>query len=154
LEPEAAAAIEQHVAACENCCHLMEDPPADSFVGRLRDAERAPLGTTLDVSGGTVTDVAGVPAGVARPPRCPGLGPVGQGGMGAVYKAEHRRMERLVALKVINPGLVAKPAAVERFQQEVRAAAKLHHPNIVTAHDADQAGGLHFLVMEYVAGRS
>src|SRR5262249_33562700 len=75
-------------------------------------------------------------------------------GMGAVYRAEHLRMERLVALKVINPGLLRHPATVQRFHQEVRAAARLQHANIVTAHDADQAGGLHFLVMEYVDGIS
>ena len=63
-------------------------------------------------------------------------------------------MERPVALKVIHPGLMRNPAAVQRFHQEVRAAARLHHPNIVTAYDADQAGGLHFLVMEYVEGTS
>ncbi|HKB41714.1 MAG TPA: serine/threonine-protein kinase, partial [Gemmataceae bacterium] len=61
-------------------------------------------------------------------------------------------MGRLVALKVINPRLVASPQAVERFRREVRAAARLAHPNIVAAYDADQAGGTHFLVMEYVEG--
>jgi uncharacterized protein (TIGR03067 family) len=74
--------------------------------------------------------------------------------MGAVYKAEHQIMKRPVALKVINQELVARPAAVERFHREVLAAARLAHPNIVTAFDADQAGGTHFLVMEYVDGVS
>jgi hypothetical protein len=154
LPPEAAAAVERHVAECDSCCRQIEEAPADSFVGQLRDADRAALGTTADAAGGTVTEVTGVPPELADHPRYRLLGLIGQGGMGAVYKAEHRRMQRLVALKIINPGLMAKPATVERFQQEVRAAAKLHHPNIVTAHDADQAGGLHFLVMEYVEGRS
>jgi WD40 repeat protein len=154
LPPDVAAAIEQHVADCDNCCRRIEETPADSFVGHLRDAERAALGTTADAGGGTVTEVTGIPPELADHPRYRVLGLIGQGGMGAVYRAEHRRMQRLVALKVINPGLMAKPATVDRFQQEVRAAARLHHPNIVTAHDADQAGGLHFLVMEYVEGRS
>ncbi len=74
------------------------------------------------------------------------------GGMGAVYKAEHRMMERLVALKVISRSFTANPQAVERFRREVKAAAKLSHANIVTAHDAEQAGDLHFLVMEFVDG--
>ena len=52
----------------------------------------------------------------------------------------------------VNASLTGNPLAVERFHLEVRAAARLSHPNIVTAHDADQAGGLHFLVMEYVEG--
>jgi serine/threonine protein kinase len=61
-------------------------------------------------------------------------------------------MERIVALKVINRSLIEQPAAVQRFRREVRAAAKLIHPNIVTAYDAEQAGDSHFLVMEYVEG--
>src|SRR5260370_101084 len=63
-------------------------------------------------------------------------------------------MQRVVALKVINPGVVVRAAGVQRFQQEARAAARLDHPNIVRAHDADEAGALHFLVMEYVEGTS
>jgi formylglycine-generating enzyme required for sulfatase activity/serine/threonine protein kinase len=80
------------------------------------------------------------------------LDKLGQGGMGMVLKAEHRRMERLVALKVLSPAVTKSPEAVARFQREVKAAAKLNHPNIVTAYDADEAGGTHFLVMEYVEG--
>src|SRR5262245_57290615 len=72
--------------------------------------------------------------------------------MGSVFLAEHKLMERLVALKVIHWHLVDRPEAVERFRQEVQAAARLSHPNIVTAYDADQAGNVHFLVMEYVEG--
>jgi putative intracellular protease/amidase len=72
--------------------------------------------------------------------------------MGVVYQAEHRLMGRTVALKVLGPELVNHPTAVERFRREVRAAARLAHPNIVAAYDADQAGDLHFLVMEFIAG--
>ena len=95
-----------------------------------------------------------IPAELRDHPRYRMLGLLGQGGMGAVYKAEHVRMGRVVALKVISPALVGSDAAVRRFHQEVQAAARLHHPNIVTAHDADQAGGLHFLVMEFLDGES
>ena len=80
------------------------------------------------------------------------LDKLGQGGMGLVLKAEHRRMERLVALKVLSPKVVRTPEALQRFQREVKAAARLAHPNIVMAFDADEAGGTHFLVMEYVEG--
>lgn len=78
---------------------------------------------------------------------------LGQGGMGMVLKAEHRRMKRLVALKILSPAVVKSDEAVKRFQREVEAAAKLIHPNIVTAFDADEANGTHFLVMEFVPGR-
>jgi serine/threonine protein kinase len=80
------------------------------------------------------------------------LEPLGQGGMGRVYKARHSLMNRVVALKVIGAELLENPEAVERFHREIRAAAQLSHPNIITAHDAGQAGDTHFLVMEFVEG--
>ncbi len=80
------------------------------------------------------------------------LDKLGQGGMGVVLKAEHRRMKRIVALKVISPAAVKTPDAVKRFHREVEAAAKLTHPNLVIAFDADEANGAHFLVMEYIDG--
>jgi serine/threonine-protein kinase len=80
------------------------------------------------------------------------LDKLGQGGMGMVLKAEHKRMGRVVALKVMSAAGMKNPDAVRRFQREVQAAAKLTHPNIVRAFDADEAAGQHFLVMEYVEG--
>ena len=77
---------------------------------------------------------------------------IGAGGMGEVYKAEHRHMERVVAVKMLHAQLLDSPQAIERFRREVRAAAKLSHPNIVTAHDAGEVQGAHFLAMEYVDG--
>lgn len=77
---------------------------------------------------------------------------LGEGGMGTVYLAEHLIMRRLVALKVIRSDLVSSPRFIERFDREVRAAAKLSDPNIVAAYDAEQVGGSHVLVMEYVEG--
>ena len=67
------------------------------------------------------------------------LDELGQGGMGLVFKAQHRRMKRVVALKVLAPHVTRSPEAVRRFQREMEAAAHLSHPNIVTAHDADEA---------------
>lgn len=78
---------------------------------------------------------------------------IGAGGMGQVYKARHRRMGRLVALKVLPAKALHSPDSLKRFQREARAAARLVHPNIVMAFDADQSGTSHFLVLEYVAGR-
>jgi serine/threonine protein kinase len=77
---------------------------------------------------------------------------IGAGGMGQVFKAQHRRMDRVVALKVLPPNVSKDKARVARFEREVKVASKLIHPNIVTAFDADQAGKVHFLVMEYVEG--
>ncbi len=77
---------------------------------------------------------------------------VGEGGMGIVFKARNWKLGRVVALKIIRKEKLDKPDAVRRFQREVRAAAVLSHPNIVHAHDADQIGGTHILVMEYIDG--
>ncbi len=77
---------------------------------------------------------------------------LGKGGMGVVYKAEHKRMRRRVALKVLSQQATKSPEAVKRFHREVEAAAKLNHPHIVAAYDADESHGTHFLVMEYVEG--
>jgi serine/threonine protein kinase len=79
---------------------------------------------------------------------------LGQGGMGMVLKARHKRMDRVVALKILSAKALQSPDAVKRFGREVQAAAKLHHPNIVTAFDADEALGTHFLVMEFVEGKN
>jgi serine/threonine protein kinase len=78
---------------------------------------------------------------------------IGAGGMGQVFKAVHRRMERVVAIKMLPPATTKDPLALARFQREVKAAAKLSHSNIVAAYDADEANGAHFLVMEFVDGK-
>lgn len=78
---------------------------------------------------------------------------LGQGSMGRVYRAEHEGLGRPCALKIVNPGLVAKqPKALERFWAEARAAAGLIHPNIVTVHNIGSDRGYHFIEMEYVPG--
>jgi serine/threonine-protein kinase len=77
---------------------------------------------------------------------------IGEGGMGQVFKARHRHMNRLVALKLIRKERLSNPAAVRRFFQEVQAAAHLSHPNIVIAFDAGLAGQTPFFAMEYVEG--
>ncbi|MBS0209702.1 MAG: protein kinase [Planctomycetes bacterium] len=80
------------------------------------------------------------------------LDKIGAGGMGQVFKAQHRRMKRTVALKILPTEATKSPGVVKRFYQEVELAARLSHPNIVTAFDASEAHGLHYLVMEFVDG--
>ncbi len=77
---------------------------------------------------------------------------IGSGGMGQVFKARHRRMDRIVAIKLLPPALTKDQDAIARFGREVKAAAKISHPNIVAAFDADCADKVHFLVMEFVEG--
>ena len=77
---------------------------------------------------------------------------IGEGGMGEVFVAEHRRMKRPVVVKILPQHAVQCEQSLRRFQREVEAAAQLHHPHIVTAYDADEEDGIHFLVMEFVDG--
>ena len=77
---------------------------------------------------------------------------IGQGGMGAVYQARQKQLDRIVALKILPPGIGPDAAFAERFGREARALARLNHPGIVTIHDFGQADGLYYLVMEYVDG--
>lgn len=77
---------------------------------------------------------------------------IGVGGMGAVYRARQPRLDRLVALKILPEALAHDPAFAERFQRDGRVLARLNHPNIVSVHDFGEAGGLFYLMMEYVDG--
>ncbi|MFO7900881.1 MAG: DUF2341 domain-containing protein [Planctomycetota bacterium] len=79
---------------------------------------------------------------------------IGEGGMGAVYKAIQLSMDRPVALKVLPQRLARNAQYVERFVREARAAARLNHPNIVQVYDAGEASGHYFIAMEFVDGRS
>jgi serine/threonine protein kinase len=77
---------------------------------------------------------------------------LGEGGMGTVYKAQHRRLKRIVALKVLSATLTKDDDQVKRFHREVEAAARLNHAHIVAAYDANEQDGVHYLVMEFVDG--
>ncbi|HEY7157135.1 MAG TPA: serine/threonine-protein kinase [Gemmataceae bacterium] len=154
LKDEELAAIEAHVACCDSCCERLRNLPTDKLVQLVRGAEDRSLAEgALSPTRDKVSVPRGIPEWLAAHPRYEVEGPLGAGGMGDVFKARHRLMQRTVALKVISPKLMHRAAAVERFQREVRAA-QLSHPNIVTAFDAEQAGGNHFLVMEFIEGTS
>src|SRR5947209_1071145 len=182
LGPGEMAEVERHVAGCDACNAVLESLPDDSLVSLLKDGptladaaaggETLPAGPGQPVDAGATSefsvdagadpgamaagqsDTVAVPGPLREHARYHVEGLLGAGGMGAVYRARHRMMDRPVALKVINRQLVDRPGMVERFHREVRAAARLSHPNIVTAHDAEQAGDSHFLVMEFVEGTS
>lgn len=79
---------------------------------------------------------------------------IGEGGMGVVYKARDTRLDRLVAIKILPRDKVSDPARRRRFIQEAKAASALNHPNIVTIHEVAAAAGVHFIVMEFVEGRT
>jgi serine/threonine protein kinase/sugar lactone lactonase YvrE len=81
-------------------------------------------------------------------------GELGRGGMGTVYQARDQHLDRLVALKVLLPETVNNPDRRRRFVQEAKAASALNHPNIVHIYDIDEAEGVLFIAMEYVAGKT
>jgi serine/threonine protein kinase len=159
--------VQTHLANCETCRALADSLNPDALLSLLHAPTATPAPTAADGSPASPAEAEtlspetaplpvdpGIPPELADHPRYRVLELLGSGGMGRVYKAEHRIMERFVALKVINRNLVENPAAIERFRREVRTAARLIHPNIVTAFDAEQVGDCHFLVMEYVEGQS
>jgi len=80
------------------------------------------------------------------------LGVLGQGGMGAVYKARDRELDRLIALKVIRPELATDPAILQRFKQELILSRNITHKNVVRIFDLGEADGIRFISMEYVDG--
>jgi len=79
---------------------------------------------------------------------------IGRGGMGVVYRARQRSLDRIVALKTILAGRFARASDVERFKAEAQAAATLRHPNIVAIHEVGKCDGQHYFTMDYVPGRS
>ena len=77
---------------------------------------------------------------------------LGKGGMGAVYKAQQQRLDRVVAVKILPPEVSRDPTFAERFTREARTLARLNHPNIVQVYDFGQAGQYFYFVMEFVDG--
>jgi WD40 repeat protein len=142
-------ALVEHLETCPRCQDHLEGLAAATKYWSVAAKQRARTLIERRAPGRSPTEV---PPELAQHPRYRVKALLGAGGMGAVYRAEHRLMERPVALKVIHADLLKDPVLVRRFRSEVKAAARLAHPNIVAAYDAEQAGGVHFLVMEFVEG--
>ncbi len=82
------------------------------------------------------------------------LEPLGEGGMGVVYKARDARLGRCVAVKVLPAGKASDPERRQRFVQEAKAASALNHPNVLTVHEVGTERGVDFIVTEYVKGKT
>jgi tRNA A-37 threonylcarbamoyl transferase component Bud32 len=148
LDPAEAAKLDSHLESCEVCGVKLGEVEADTFSDLLRLPATQAFTSTM---GEFRPDL---PVELRSHGRYQVQDRIGRGGMGVVYRAVHRMMNRPVALKIIRPEYLASPQAVERFRREVRAAAQLSHANIVAAYDAEEVGGLHFLVMEFVNGKT
>ncbi len=79
---------------------------------------------------------------------------LGQGGMGRVYLARDTRLNRRVALKILSPERISNPRAIARFQREARVGAQLQHENLVRMYDFGESNSRHYLVMEYIEGKT
>jgi len=136
---------------------LLPDGELDRLLAAHPAADAVGLGHAL-VSAGTLTDYQldalcrGRHAAL-RVGNYDILDKLGAGGMGTVFKARHRRMKRVVALKTLSAAAGKDAAFVHRFQREIETVARLVHPNVVTAYDADEAEIGHYLVTEFVSGR-
>jgi serine/threonine protein kinase len=142
------------IRLCPQCQQpLAADAPSDLCPQCLLKAAVGPPPSASGV--GLAADFIdiGDPAEVARKlPQFEILEMLGRGGMGVVYKARQRNLDRIVALKILPPGDATSPDFVARFTREARALAKLNHPNIVNVHDFGETGGLYYIIMEYVDG--
>lgn len=79
---------------------------------------------------------------------------IAEGGMGVVYRALDSRLDRSVAIKVLRPEIMGEPERKRRFVHEAKAASALNHPNIITIYEIDSTGGVDFIAMEFVDGRT
>ncbi len=166
--------IESHLATCRTCEHALRelDIKPDTLLQSLQsttvektaandDATSRNSEQPIDAALARARKLMDAPAESAKPAWQPAskelgvyelLRPLGRGGMGAVYLANHRQLHKQVAIKLL-PVMSAEDSDVRaRFQREIRVVGKLNHPSIVAATDAGEIEGTQFLVMEYVPG--
>jgi serine/threonine protein kinase/formylglycine-generating enzyme required for sulfatase activity len=160
-----AESVSKHLEDCSPCQKRVAEISSDSFSGRPHDAkgrpespepiDSSPAGQPATV--GEPSEPASsrghtVPSGLVDHPDYEVIAALGRGGMGVVYLAWNRLMARKEVLKVINRDLIERRGVLERFLREIRNAAQLHDPNIVTAYSAFRAGESLVFAMEHVEG--
>ena len=164
------AAITAHLEECPDCRRALDALAAQSGLWKhlplLRDDEfTTPIQDVPPAGEPDFGEDEDVPLGLLEPadePGCLGklgqydvLSVVGRGGMGVVLQARDRALDRLVAIKVLTPGLASTGAARRRFAREAKAAAAVVHEHVVTIHAVDVTPqGIPYLVMQYIAGKS
>ncbi len=170
------AELDRHLDQCQPCVTwlLERGDSEDALVEAMRSApDSAPFaeelscrqglaramelgalfGHSVPTTGPTATAEPSVESSRLHELRDYELGEMlGRGGMGTVYRARHRKLDRIVAIKLINTHLEGGSPRIARFEQEMRAAGQLDHPNIVRATDAGEVDGIPYLAMEFVDG--
>ncbi len=163
LDDRAAAAVSAHLKSCDSCRNRVAEMSDDSFLSLARQAQAREPGPG-PAPDATSPSRSRQPAASAPPPAStmpPELAEnpdyeikkeLGRGGMGVVFLAHNKLMGRDEVLKVMSRQIIEKPGVFDRFQREIRAVAKLQHPNIVTAYSAARLGESFVFAMEYVDG--
>jgi len=160
LDDESTEAVNKHLEECPDCRKWVAEMSADSFLGRVRDVQAGKSTFGKSQTGGTQSDkgssapppIDTMPPGLADHPDYEIKRELGRGGMGVVYLAHNRLMGRDEVLKVMGRQIMERPGVLDRFLREIRAVAKLRHPNIVTAYHATRLGESIVFAMEYVEG--
>lgn len=167
----------EHLGQCSPCQARLRELPesVDGLLDDLRSISRtgpaddaswqAEMRALEAGSQGWIVDASSSPAATttvaesSKTPRLPEmlgeyriLALLGRGGMGAVYRAVHQRLDKVVAIKVLAPERLGDPAAADRFGREMRAVGRLNHPHVVSATDAGEVEGAPYLVMEFLDG--
>ena len=164
LDDVSSRSVSKHLDGCDSCQRRVAELSSDDFLGRLQQARVMPDKSASGWSPSAASSSEAAP-GPVPPPPADTLPPelvdhpdyeivreLGRGGMGVVYLANNRLMGRPEVLKVVGRHLVERPGVLDRFLREIRSAARLHHPNIVTAYSAIRLGESLVLAMEYVEG--
>jgi tetratricopeptide (TPR) repeat protein/serine/threonine protein kinase len=143
---------------CSKCNTLFEfdgatmavsaTPTPESEIGKSWSVAAA-----TPVTGGLAASGTTLPAGTILGTRYEVLQLLGQGGMGAVYKARDRELDRFIALKVIRPELAVHPDILHRFKQELILARQVTHRNVIRIFDLGEADGIKFITMEFIDGQ-
>jgi serine/threonine protein kinase len=160
LDDSTASVLMAHLDSCPDCCKAVAALSGDDFLGRLRkshgySATPAPAKSLADAAPkppANPSSPLNVPPELIKNPQYEIVRELGRGGMGVVYLARNKLMDRLEVLKVVNKTLLDRPGSVERFLREIRSAAKLSHANVVAAYSAVQFGDLLAFAMEHVEG--
>jgi serine/threonine protein kinase len=173
LDADVAEGLAAHLDECRECLNEVARFSPDNFLEAVRRARsleshqpgeavgddqtrssrthaNAPQSRATAHAGAALSE--GVPEELGKHPDYEVLRELGRGGMGVVYLAHNRFMGRDEVLKVMDRNLMQRPDVIERFEREIRAVARLRHPNIVTAYAAFPCAGTIVFAMEYVAG--